>query len=102
MKLSTLAFQVLFISIVLQSLPFWTELYYSVGSANTTELAVFGNSGNLRFTCTYGGLWCACYSNNRGGCTVGCSPSIYQTLYNQTGCPQKEQFFLVGMELSAL
>ena len=56
------------------------------------------------YDCTYAGLWCSCYTNNKGGCSggcsVGCSPSTYKTLYNQTSCPQIEDFILAGFKIS--
>ena len=105
MRLSKLAFRMLVISIVLQTYPMWSEFVFQSNlfknDSNSTDLAVLNNNiGDLRFSCTYGGLWCECYTNNRGGCSVGCSPGIYQTWHNQSGCPQRENFFLVGMELS--
>ena len=51
------------------------------------------------YTCVYSGLWCSCYSNNNGGCSVGCSPSAYYTLHNKTSCPQMEDFMLAGFTL---
>lgn len=48
------------------------------------------------FTCVYSTLWCTCFSNNRGGCTVGCSPNTFQTLYNQTHCPEVDNYVLAG------
>ena len=76
----------------LQFLPVLEE-YYRV-----TDLVDPERTG--KFTCTYSGLWCSCYTNNRGGCSVGCSPNAYLTLYNQTGCPQRENFFLAGVSIS--
>ena len=99
MRLSKLAFYTLLISVTLQTVPYWSDFVNTYRLSNSTDLAVIGHQGNLRFSCTYGGLWCECYTNNRGGCSVGCSPGIYQTWHNQTGCPQRENFFLVGMEL---
>lgn len=89
--MSKLAFYMLLLSLSLQTVPWFFTFN------DGTDLAIPGKMG--RFSCTYGGLWCECYTNNRGGCSVGCSPGIYQTWENQTGCPQRENFFLVGMEL---
>jgi hypothetical protein len=52
------------------------------------------------FNCVYSSLHCACYSNNGGGCSVGCSPQRYFSLYNQTSCPQLKNFMLSGFSLS--
>ena len=52
------------------------------------------------YNCDYSGMWCSCYTNNRGGCSVGCSPNTYFVLYNQTSCPQVENFVLSGFTLS--
>lgn len=51
------------------------------------------------YNCHYAGLWCTCYTNNRGGCTVGCNPNIYKTVVNQTSCPQVSDFILAGFDL---
>ena len=50
----------------------------------------------IRYNCTYVGLWCSCYTKNNGGCSVGCSPNIYKTLYNQPDCPQISDLTLAG------
>ena len=55
---------------------------------------------NPTYTCVYSGLWCSCYTNNQGGCSVGCSPNAYHTLYNQTACPRLQNFMLAGFTLS--
>ena len=52
-----------------------------------------------RYKCTYAGLWCACYTNNRGGCSVGCCPNTYKILYNQSECFPLDNFVLSGFNL---
>lgn len=61
----------------------------------SNELAIFKFH---RYTCTYAGMWCSCYANNRGGCSVGCSPNVYRILYNQTDCPQLDNLILAGFQ----
>ena len=51
------------------------------------------------FTCEYAGLWCSCYTNDRNGCTVSCSPTIYKKIYNQTSCPPLDNFVLAGFSV---
>jgi hypothetical protein len=51
------------------------------------------------YTCHYAGMWCTCFTNNHGGCSVGCSPNVYKTRYNQTSCPQLTSFILAGFNL---
>ena len=51
------------------------------------------------YTCHYAGMWCTCFANNNGGCSVGCSPNVYKTLFNQTSCPQLSSFILAGFNL---
>lgn len=70
---------------------------YSKNSENkssSTDLANL-NTHTTRYTCHYSKLWCGCYSKS-GGCQVGCSPSTYLILYNQTSCPPRKSHFLSG------
>jgi hypothetical protein len=89
MRTTKLPFYIFSLWLILQFLP----IIYR----ESTDLATLESYGNMRFTCTYSGLWCSCYTNNQGGCSVGCSPNAYLTLHNQTGCPQRKNFFLAGM-----
>ena len=52
------------------------------------------------YTCHYAGMWCTCFANNQGGCSVGCSPNVYKTRYNQTSCPTVSNFILAGFNLA--
>ena len=52
------------------------------------------------YTCHYAGMWCTCFANNQGGCSVGCSPNVYKTRYNQTSCPTLSNFILAGFNLA--
>ena len=53
-----------------------------------------------KYDCEYAGLWCSCYTNDKNGCSVSCSPAIYKTIYNQTSCPAFENFVLAGFNKS--
>lgn len=52
------------------------------------------------YTCHYAGMWCTCFANNQGGCSVGCSPNVYKTIVNQTSCPQLSNFILAGFNVA--
>lgn len=95
MRFSTLIITTIFLYYVHEKqLHEYLSSEYSENKSNSSDLANL-NSHTNRYTCHYSKLWCGCYSKS-GGCQVGCSPSTYLILYNQTSCPPRKNHFLSG------
>lgn len=92
MKLITIAF----ISFITASITFDTAL------KNGFILYQSENLKTIKYNCNYAGMWCSCQTHNNGGCSLGCSPNIYRTLYNQTSCPQLDYLILAGFTVSSV
>jgi len=68
---------------------------FNTSDTTTNSTDLLNTNTNTRYTCHYSRLWCGCYSKT-GGCQVGCSPSTFIILYNQTACFPLKNHFLSG------